>query len=358
MSDFDVTSFLTPLSDTAPCGPDLDEDYTFLALETAAQGKPEQQFGDTVIAAQEPDWPKMRALAYELWTRTRDLRIAVWLTRAASRLDGFEGYANGVHLIRRLLESQWEHVHPLLDATANNDPQMRLTALSPLADPATLLADLRQTWIGGERGGISVRQVELGLGKARPGKDEHVPTADGVASAMREIMKRTPSDLRAAVALAVDVVAIEAGLDAKLKAANSLDLAPLRLVARTLEQAAQAALGEAGADPGPLPAGDPPVGPGAGSGRRPMAPHAASNSLAVAMAGAGPTGRDQVIAALDGVCDWIALNEPANPAPLLIRRAQRLMGKSFLDIVRDIAPGGLKEIESLAGVSADSETAS
>ena len=42
--------------------------------------------------------------------------------------------------------------------------------------------------------------------------------------------------------------------------------------------------------------------------------------------------------ALERVCEWIERNEPSNPAPLLIRRAQRLMSKSFIDIIRDLAP--------------------
>ena len=59
--------------------------------------------------------------------------------------------------------------------------------------------------------------------------------------------------------------------------------------------------------------------------------------------------REDVVRTLDRVCDWIEKNEPTNPAPLLIRRAQRLMSKSFLDIIRDLAPDGLSQIENLAG---------
>ena len=40
-----------------------------------------------------------------------------------------------------------------------------------------------------------------------------------------------------------------------------------------------------------------------------------------------------------------------NPAPLLIRRSQRLMSKNFIDIIRDLVPDGLNQIEKLAGTS-------
>jgi type VI secretion system protein ImpA len=56
---------------------------------------------------------------------------------------------------------------------------------------------------------------------------------------------------------------------------------------------------------------------------------------------------------LGSVCEWIERHEPSNPAPLLIRRAQRLMSKSFIDLVRDLAPDGLTQLERIAGVAAE-----
>ena len=59
--------------------------------------------------------------------------------------------------------------------------------------------------------------------------------------------------------------------------------------------------------------------------------------------------REDAIRALERVCEWIERNEPSNPAPLLIRRSQRLMTKNFIDIIRDLVPDGLNQIEKLAG---------
>jgi len=52
---------------------------------------------------------------------------------------------------------------------------------------------------------------------------------------------------------------------------------------------------------------------------------------------------------LQRVSEWIERNEPSNPAPLLIQRAQRLMKKNFMEIIRDLVPEGLGQIEKLAG---------
>ena len=80
MADLDVDAWLSPLSEQAPCGADLEYDPAFLALEEAARGKPEQQFGDTLIPAQEPDWRAVDEQARALLGRTRDLRVLMpWL---------------------------------------------------------------------------------------------------------------------------------------------------------------------------------------------------------------------------------------------------------------------------------------
>ena len=88
MPDFVLESLLSPLAGDAPCGADLEYDPAFLALQEAGAGRPEQQYGETVIPAEEPDWPSVREQALKLAERTRDLRLAVWLARSGARLEG------------------------------------------------------------------------------------------------------------------------------------------------------------------------------------------------------------------------------------------------------------------------------
>ena len=331
MSDINVDAFLAPVNDTAPCGEDLEYDPVFLVLEEAARGKPEQQFGDTVIAAQEPDWRVMHEQALALLQRTRDLRVAIHLLRANTRLNGFSGFASGVKLVRGLLEQHWEHVYPQLDASDNNDPTMRLNALAPLADAGSVLADLRRAVIGNPRDGMSVRQVELGLGKAEPASHENVPSGAGVADALAAANQQFPGLFARIAAVHADVRAIEAVIDAKVGVASGPDLRPLRSLTQHLAQAV-ASETDAAVQGESTDAGVP---------------------AARASGGGAINSRDDAIKALDRVCEWINRNEPTNPAPLLIRRAQRLMTKSFLDIIRDLAPDGLKDVERIAGVDSE-----
>ncbi|CAG1017801.1 hypothetical protein BURC_02496 [Burkholderiaceae bacterium] len=335
MADIDVDALLAPVSDSAPCGADLEYDPAFLALEDAARGKPEQQFGDTVIAAQEPDWRAMQSQALALLARTRDLRVGVHLLRAATRLNGVAGFVPAVRFVHGLLVQHWAHVYPLLDAQDNNDATMRLNALAPLADVAAVIADLRAATIGAARIGLKVRQVELALGKGEPGLNESVMNEAGVLEALTDAEAAAPGLLDQLIAAHEAVVGIETVLDTQAGADAGPDLRPLRVLTQCLAQAARQARGEPQAV-------SPPIdnAPARGAGR-----------AALAAPGAIAT-RDDAIKTLDRVCDWLERSEPTNPAPLLIRRAQRLMTKSFIDIIRDLAPDGLKEVERIAGVDA------
>ena len=107
-----VLRLLAPLADAAaPCGPDLEYDNDFLALQQAAVGKPETQFG----AGLPPDWRAVREQAEALLERSKDLRIGVLWLRATVRLQGYAALPSGLLLVHGLIDTFWEALHPLPD---------------------------------------------------------------------------------------------------------------------------------------------------------------------------------------------------------------------------------------------------
>jgi type VI secretion system protein ImpA len=330
MPDAELESLLSPLADDAPCGADLEYDPAFLTLQEAAAGKPEQQYGDTLIPAQEPDWRVVHEQALKLAARTRDLRVAAWLARSGARVDGLAGAVRGLQLVHGLVERHWSHVHPQLDAGDNNDPTARMNALSPLVHNGAGLADLRSASLTGKRGALTVRDIELALGHAEPLPGEAVPTEDGVVQGVSAAVTEIP-------ALATQmqdgfnaVQGLAKVLEQKLEPSQTPELAPLKKLMQRVAEAAAKARGET-VDP-------------AADGQVRDATAAARHLGAIAS-------REDAIRALDRVAEWIERNEPSNPAPLFIRRSQRLMSKNFIDIIRDLVPDGLNQIEKLAGTS-------
>jgi type VI secretion system protein ImpA len=330
MTDLELEPLLSPLAADAPCGADLEYDPVFLALQEAAARKPEQQYGDTVIPAQEPDWAVVKDQALQLSARTRDLRLAVWLVRSGARVTGLSGAVRGLQLVQALLERHWDHLHPQLDATDNNDPTARINALLPLLHPGAGLADLRAASLTGRRGALTVRDIELAIGHADAMAGEVVPTEEGVRSAVAAAIAES-AELAALMQAGLAAVnGVADCLDKRLASSQGLDFAPLRKLLQCVADAGQRAAG---------------AGTAASQAIDGTASAAAAGAIAV---GAIAT-RDDVIRALENACEWIERNEPSNPAPLLIRRSQRLMSKNFIDIVRDLIPDGLAQVEKLAG---------
>lgn len=331
MTTLELEPLLSPLAADAPCGADLEYDPAFLALQEAAAGKPEQQYGDTVIAAQEPDWESVDGQARQLAMRTRDLRVAVWLVRSGARLTGLSGAVRGLQLVQALVERHWDHLHPQLDASDHNDPTARVNALQPLLHANAGLADVRAASLTGRRGALTVRDIELALGHAEPLAGESVSTEEGVLKGVAAAIAESAELATLMQAGLAAVQGLADSLDRRLASTQGLDFGPLR---RLMQWVADAALRATGAAMVPTAAG------------------AQVPAAAVATgAGAGIYigSREDAIRALERACEWIERNEPSNPAPLLIRRSQRLMSKNFIDIVRDLIPDGVDQVEKIAG---------
>src|SRR5690606_4620323 len=173
MTRNDPAAFLEPLDGDSPTGSDLEYDPDFLALERAAAPRAERAIGDAVKAAEEPDWEAVRTLATGLLERSRDLRVAVHLATAWMRIDGMPGWADGLALIRGLLETHWDGVHPQLDAEDDDDPTARVNAVATIANPLGLLGYFRNTpFVQSPRlGRFSLRDLRVANGTMKADAD-------------------------------------------------------------------------------------------------------------------------------------------------------------------------------------------
>jgi type VI secretion system protein ImpA len=74
----------------------------------------------------------------------------------------------------------------------------------------------------------------------------------------------------------------------------------------------------------------------------------ASPPLSASVSGA-ISSREDVDRLLDRMCEYYERNEPSSPIPLLLKRCKRLVSANFLDIVRDVAPNAVDQVETLCG---------
>jgi type VI secretion system protein ImpA len=332
-----VEALLTPIGEASPCGDDLEYDAAFTALTTAAQGKPEQQFGDTVIPAVEPEWREVAEQSDAILRRSKDVRAAVLLLRASTRLQGLAGFVAGLELLTRLLDTFWDGIHPKLDAEDDNDPTMRLNALAPLGDETMVLRDLYDAQVGVAPGvgAIRVRDIAVANNALNAVGGEATYSPAQIQGGLEALHAERPELIQAAIGVPGRVEKLQALLVERTGRSDAIDLSPLRAIGRMLQKACSAAIGapeEAGTAEEAQ--GDVPQ---AGGAPRPAAMRGEIQS------------RQDALQMLDRVIRFLEQTEPGNPAPLLIERAKKLIGVSFLEIMANLAPGALDTIETVTG---------
>ncbi|HTR78171.1 MAG TPA: type VI secretion system ImpA family N-terminal domain-containing protein, partial [Gemmatimonadaceae bacterium] len=137
----DVEKLLAPAPTGGPGGPDPQYQTAFIELERAAAGKAERGIGGAVIAAEPPDRRKVAASARALLVESKDLRVALHLTRALLELNGFAGMLEGLRVARGIVERYWDSFHPQIERDgAEEDATKRINALRALTHRDMVLA--------------------------------------------------------------------------------------------------------------------------------------------------------------------------------------------------------------------------
>jgi type VI secretion system protein ImpA len=338
----DADDLLQPVSEDHPTGADLEYDPAFLAAVEAAQGVPERQMGASVVPAQEPDWSQAAKLAKDLLRRSKDLRIAVLLTRALLHSQGLPGINTGLELVNGLVARFWDDLYPRLDPAEGNDPTARINILLDLCDRETLLGPLRVTLLARSRvfGPVTYRDIEVAEGRTSP-RTGTPPDAAAIAGAFQDCdLEELTLNYAAAAGSLEQVRNLNDTLLSLLGPQQAPNFEPLMGLLSAIGRALHVQL--AARQPAEMHT-PPSAGDGVDDGAvvRPTKPSHTPSQI---------DSRDDVVLTLDRLCDYYLRNEPSSPVPLLLQRARRLATGSFVDIVRDLAPDALPQIEKVCGI--------
>ena len=340
MSVFDIDQLIAPISDESPSGENLEYEPEFGELERDAQGKDEHQMGDEVVEAEAPDWRDVAKKAEELLGRSKDLRLAVLLARGGLNVHGPQALADGVAVIRGLLESQWDTVHPQLDEEDNDDPTFRVNSMMQLSDRGGMLKDLLLMPIVSSKavGRFSLRDVRVAAGELTPlDENAQVPDAALINAAFMDCdLDELQADAAAIDAAIEDLGKCEAIFAEKIGAANSPDIDGLVSEIKDIKKSYNDALmsrgigvevaeGEAGATAGGAPA---------------------------AIAGE-VLSREDAALMIGKICTYYERNEPSSPIPVLLQRVKRLISMDYLEIMGELTPDAVAQAKALAGIKED-----
>ncbi|HSX59709.1 MAG TPA: type VI secretion system protein TssA [Tahibacter sp.] len=342
MSLIDVDSLLAPVGADGSCGVELDYDGEFLALERSVEGQPERQYGDTVIPAEGPDWALVQRQAVSLLGRSKDFRLTVFVARALARRHGLPGAVEGVALTLELARRYWNDAFPALQVDGEYDPLPRSNALNSLSAAEGLLGDLRAIALPTRQlGALELSVIEKVAANRDTSGSAAIARHQIEPLLLEEIGAGNPH-LAALIELRAHVRELDALCREQMGSTESPDL-PELLAWIDLVFPPPLQRKAAGGD-----------APDAGDAGGETA--SAEDSGTVAGEGGGGVPRraltrQDAVRMLDAVCEFLEATEPANPAPLLIRRARGLIGMDFLQILRELAPDGLAQAELLAGTN-------
>jgi type VI secretion system protein ImpA len=342
----DLDALLAARSGDSPSGDNLEYHDDFTQLEIAARPGEEKQAGAEILAAVDPDFKDVEARALAVLERSHDLRAAVILAGAVLHTRGLSGFAEAMAYIRRCLEEHWDTCHPQLDADEDNDPTMRINAVTGLTGGATVLAGLRRAALTQSRnfGRLNLRDIQYATGEVPPpeGQDVQYDRAT-VAAAFTDTGEEANAATLAAIRSALaDARAIESVFSDKTPGYGP-DLDDLR---RMLGQLARA-VGDHVSDAEP-------VDLEAEAEEAPSAPRRSGGGAGAGMPGSIETAQD-ARAALDKVIGYFTRFEPSSPVPIILERAKRLVGADFMTIMKDMAPAGLDSVKMIGGIGDDDD---
>jgi len=351
-----LETLLSPVSPENPCGLFADssaELYSeFNALMQFADGRPEQVMGDSVIPAVEPNWAKVQELAQALLSKSKDLRIACYLTQSLIKKGGFLGLNDGLNFVNSLLGEYWEEVHPCLiildeDGDEDDDPDYRINAVAYLGD-AGFINSLSDVKLVSSRavGSFSLKDYRIAIGSQGDSKGENKPDISLINAAFMDVDVELLQSARQAVIESIESVnQISNKFAEKLSAASSPQLKPLLADLRYVIKIYDEVLSERGvvSDVNDDQTDDSVSEEGQAMNKE------LESVKPVVNAGEVNT-RDDVIKQIDKICKYYQKNEPSSPVPLILNRAKKLVTMDFMDIMKDMSPESVQSIVALAGL--------
>lgn len=337
-----MSDMLKSLGEDAPSGENLEYDPDFIAMELAGQPEEERQAGTEIVEGSDPDYKDLASKARVILERSHDIRAAVYLADCEIRLNGLPGFAEMTSYIRGCLEEYWDTCHPQLDEEDDDDPMMRINAVTGLAGRTTVLRGLRKAApMTNSRvlGRVTVQDFDILNGEAEPPEDATPMSSTEIEAAFTDTAdEELQAYFDAATSALADVNAIDAvflektpGYGPSLEELQKLLTKIVKLMSPYVQ--ADVPEGEAVAD----------------------VDDSAAVARPAARSGGGVPGavetRADVTASLDRIMDYYARHEPSSPLPILLKRAKRLVGADFMEIINDLAPSGVDNVKLIGGVT-------
>jgi type VI secretion system protein ImpA len=343
----DLSALLEEVSADKPCGDYLEYDPAYLELNKDILGTPEDPISGE--AAQPPNWRDIEKKSLAILQQSKDLQIAIYLLRALIVQEGIPGFRDGLNFLRGLLENYWESVHPQLDPDDDLDPTARINILEELNSFESVLRPLSLASLVESKsvGQFSLRDIQLATDKIEVAEGVSKPDINLIKNLFLDTTQtQTPFTYQAVIECVDLIQQIDRFVGEQVGIENSADfsalLAQLKETRHVFEQFAVGLGHDTDAES---------VNEGDFDDSGAVQP--ARKQLNVGEINS----RQDVLRMLDLICKYYKDVEPTSPVPMLLNRAKYLVTADFMQIIQNLLPDGLTQLEQIKGPDpeADSE---
>ncbi|WP_164467255.1 ImpA family type VI secretion system protein [Caulobacter flavus] len=338
----DVKALLSPISDADPTGANLSDDAS---LELSVQ-RDRIAYG---LKACLPDAKKGRSeplpprgiieLCGKCLGVQKDIWFGVYMAQAGASAGDLDAVAAGAEIVAGLLADMWDQASPPL----SDGIVARSNASDTLGSYADFVRRLAAAPLWKSRqGAFTAGDITAGAGERY----------DLFISALS---LQGPADLQAIAGQiarfqkALD--SIDAAFEAYALSAGVFDDAAGFGTSREFMERLLSHIGEAIEAPRSAPADGPAAEIPAASPQTTAAPSGFAASAPAAPAGTPIRGRiasrEDVARAIDEICAYYKAQEPGSPIPMVLERVKTWLPMSFIDVLKEIAPGSVSEAERI-----------
>lgn len=336
------SDFVDPISAAQPTGIDIEYDARFIDIQTLVEGKPEQQYGDVIIEAEEPDWSTVEKLCRQILSESKDIRVFCFYAQALTANYGVIGFKKGCEIIYTNIEKYWEDLYPkLVDEEDNFDDFYRTGSIGLLIDESGIIQQLNKSNIIYSASKKSYFTLKSVASMLINNEDGSYP--GGKEKLIEDIKVAYQNDQEQLLALkdALDLIHnIEAAFDKNIEDFH-LDFSTIK---KPLEVIASLLVSPSNVEENKEEA----------SSREELS--TVVNNAVIKSAidiqsldDIKIKDRNDVKIVLEKLNLYFRLKEPSHPAPLFIERLQKLMDMSFYEMLKNISPNSLNDLDLIIG---------
>ena len=350
MEDSILQSLRSTCEGACPSGSNLEYDPEFLEMCRRSERRPELQYGSTIVESKDPIWPDVLDRCIALSRRTRDLRVGVRIVESLCHTSNWQGLAQGLELLTHWVVQLWDSVHPQLDPEDDCDPTARVGILSYIVSTELLLETLQTMPLVAHRtmGQVTLREWRNLFLSADQTTASRLTRNDVEAiffEAEIGLLESNHAYLCRSIA-AIDQLNhfLNSSLGTGLWSGQNL-VETLQHAERVFRENRDARLLQVAKETVDIPQSEPAVAPVTTVPTAPIVSINTEQSVAGSVNQIAPAwtntkigSRSDATAAIDSICMYFEKNEPASPVPLLLKRAQKMIPMSFVEILQELAP--------------------